>query len=397
MVAQGLQASAASMRICLVYDCLFPYTVGGAERWYRNLGERLATDGHDVTYLTLRQWDAGHEPSYAGVCVVPVGPRMSLYAAAGRRRILPPLVFGLGVLWHLLRHGSRYDVVHTASFPYFSLLAAGVLRRVGGYSLVVDWHEVWTREYWREYLGRAGVLGNAVQAACMRLPQRAFCFSRLHRDRLLRGRVRGQVTLLEGEYAGDAAPGEPLPAEAVAVFAGRHIPEKRVPALVPAIRLAREAVPDLHGELLGDGPERPAVLEAIAREGLEDVVVAPGFVDSENVDAALRRALCMVLPSRREGYGLVVVEASARGTPSVVVRSDDNAAVELVADGENGVVAASASPKDLAAAIVRVAAEGEALRASTRAWFSRNARRLSLAASLDTVAASYRAARMRGT
>jgi glycosyltransferase involved in cell wall biosynthesis len=105
----------------------------------------------------------------------------------------------------------------------------------------------------------------------------------------------------------------------------------------------------------------------------------------------------MVLPSRREGYGLVVVEASARGTPSVVVRSDDNAAVELVADGENGVVAASASPKDLAAAIVRVAAEGEALRASTRAWFSRNARRLSLAASLDTVAASYRAARMRGT
>ena len=44
------------MRVCLVYDCLFPYTVGGAERWYRNLSERLAADGHDVTYLTLRQW-----------------------------------------------------------------------------------------------------------------------------------------------------------------------------------------------------------------------------------------------------------------------------------------------------------------------------------------------------
>ena len=32
------------MRICLVYDCLFPYTVGGAERWYRNLGERLGRE-----------------------------------------------------------------------------------------------------------------------------------------------------------------------------------------------------------------------------------------------------------------------------------------------------------------------------------------------------------------
>ena len=66
-------------------------------------------------------------------------------------------------------------------------------------------------------------------------------------------------------------------------------------------------------------------------------------------------------------------------------------------DGENGVVAASPSPEDLAAAIIRVAAEGEALRASTRDWFSRNSRRLSLAASLDTVAASYRAVRSTGT
>ena len=383
------------MRICLVYDCLFPYTVGGAERWYRNLGERLAAEGHDVTYLTLRQWERGVDVSYGGVRVVAVGPRMPLYTGA-RRRILPPLVFGAGVLSHLLRYGREYDVVHTASFPYFSLLAAGLLRRAGGYGLVVDWHEVWSREYWREYLGRAGAVGSAVQAACMRIPQRAFCFSRLHRDRLLRGRVRGDVTVLEGEYLGDAAPGDAVPAEAVAVFAGRHIPEKRVPALVPAIRRAREVIPDLRGEVLGDGPERSAVLDAIAREGLEGVVVAPGFVDSATVDAALRRAMCMVLPSRREGYGLVVVEASARGTPSIVVRGEDNAAVELVADGQNGVVADSPSPDDLAAAIIRVAAEGEALRASTRDWFSRNSRRLSLAASLDTVAASYRALRRTG-
>ena len=33
------------MRVCLIYDCLFPYTVGGAERWYRNLAERLVARG----------------------------------------------------------------------------------------------------------------------------------------------------------------------------------------------------------------------------------------------------------------------------------------------------------------------------------------------------------------
>ena len=55
--------------------------------------------------------------------------------------------------------------------------------------------------------------------------------------------------------------------------------------------------------------------------------------------------MCLVLPSRREGYGLVVVEAAALGTPSVVVRGPDNAATELVEDGKNGFVAPSADPE----------------------------------------------------
>src|SRR3954451_1195941 len=120
------------LRVCLVYDCLFPHTVGGAERWYRNVGERLAAEGHEVTYLTLRQWPRGADAGVPGVRVLAVGPRMGLYAASGRRRIGPPLVFGLGVLWHLARRGARYDVVHTASFPYFGLLAAGARGGGGG-------------------------------------------------------------------------------------------------------------------------------------------------------------------------------------------------------------------------------------------------------------------------
>jgi glycosyltransferase involved in cell wall biosynthesis len=165
------------MRICLVYDCLFPHTVGGAERWYRNLAERLSAEGHEVTYLTLRQWDrAGRADLDEGVRVVTAGPRMALYAAGGRRRILPPLVFGLGVFLHLLRNGRRYDVVHTCSFPYFSLLSAALVRPLGRFELVVDWFEVWSRSYWLDYLGGAGGrIGALVQHLCARVPQRALC------------------------------------------------------------------------------------------------------------------------------------------------------------------------------------------------------------------------------
>jgi glycosyltransferase involved in cell wall biosynthesis len=376
----------ALTRICVIYDCLFPHTVGGAERWYRTLAERLAADGHEVTYLTLRQWPQGGDPGVPGVRVVVAGPRMALYSGPGQRRVLPPLVFGAGVLWHLLRHGRRYDVVHTASFPYFSLLGAAVARRLHGFGLVVDWHELWTREYWRSYLGAAGGrAGYAVQRACVRVHQRAFCFARVTADRLRAEGVRGDVQILEGQYTGALAPAAPLPAEPVAVFAGRHIPEKAAPAAVAGIAAARRRLPELRGLVFGDGPERGRVLEL-----LEDGIEAPGFVAHEELERALARALCLVHPSRREGYGQVVVEASALGVPSILVRHPDNAATELVEEGVNGFVVDSDEPEALAGAIERVWAAGSALRRSTADWYARNARRLSIDASLETVARSYR-------
>jgi len=382
------------VRICIVYDCIYPHTVGGAERWYRNLAERLAADGHEVDYLTLRQWPEGEDAGVPGVQVVAVGPRMPLYGRDGRRRIAPPLRFGLGVFLHLARHGGRYDAVHTASFPYFSLLAVGALRRLHRYRLVVDWHEVWTRGYWREYLGPlTGTFGWRVQQLCTRISQRAFCFSRLHEHRLREEGLRGELTVLRGQYAG--GPGSLVPARQppTVVYAGRHIPEKRVPALVPAIVHARKRIPDLRCEILGNGPDRQEVLRLVGRDGLEEVIDVPGFVPSERVEHALASALCLVVPSRREGYGLVVVEAASTGTPSVVVADPDNAATELIDDAVNGYVAASAAARDLSEAIVTVVEAGSAVRQSTAEWFARTSHELSLTASLDTVAAAYGAGR----
>jgi glycosyltransferase involved in cell wall biosynthesis len=378
------------VKICIVYDCLFPHTVGGAERWYRNLAERLAERGHDVTYLTLRQWPKGEDAGVPGVEVLAVGPQMALYAH-GRRRTLPPLVFGAGVFWHLLRRGRRYDVVHTGSMPYFSLLAAAALRRRGRYRLFVDWIEVWSRAYWHEYVGRLrGEIGWRIQRLGARTRHRAFAFSQLHARRVGELGHRGEVTVLDGLYAGGPVADREV-RDPVVIFAGRHIPEKGVPSLVPAIALARESVEGLRAEIYGDGPDREHVLELLERHGLNGAVSAPGFVDAERVREAIGRALCFVLPSKREGYGLVVVEAAAAGTPTVVVAHQDNAAAELVDDGENGVVVSSADPEALAAAIVRVHREGESLREATRAWYARNASRLAIDTSVEKAVHAYEA------
>jgi glycosyltransferase involved in cell wall biosynthesis len=378
------------LRVCIVYDHLFPETVGGMERWYRDLALRLDALGHEVTYLTMRHWDRAAPPALAGVSVIGLVAAGRVYDEE-RRTVGPPLRFGLAVARHLARRGPGYDVVHTGSFPYFPLLAAAALRRRGGYRIVADWPEVWTVRYWRRYAGPVvGTLGWLVQRACLRVPHRAHTFSKLHAGRLVAEGYRGEPVVLPGIYAGPGASGAVDGVDpSLVVYAGRHVREKRVAALVEAFARARRARPDLRMELYGDGPQRDRV-DALVRElGLGGAVRTLGRRPEEEVAAALARAAAVATASEREGYGLLVVEAAASGTPSVVVRGSENAATDLVDDGVNGAVAPSAEPEDLAAAILRVVDAGAALRESTARWFEDNEDRLLIDRSLEFVARAY--------
>jgi glycosyltransferase involved in cell wall biosynthesis len=379
------------LRICIVYDCLYPWTVGGGERWYRNLAAEFTASGHEVTYLTRLQWDDDDPPSIPGVEVIAVSPREPLYGNDGNRRVGPPLRFGIGVLRHLFSTRRRYDVVHTCAFPYFSLLAARVALAGSRTRIGVDWFEIWTAAYWRSYLGPvAGRIGYLVQRLCVHLTPQAFIFSRLHAQRLREQGLRREPILLAGLYTGplepEAGPRERAP---LVVFAGRHIAEKRAPDIPAAVAAARERIPALRARILGDGPQRPQVLAEIDRLGLHQVVEAPGFVSADEVQQSLREATALLLPSSREGYGMVVIEAASAGTPSVVVAGDDNAAVELIEPGVNGAVANSPDPVAIADALVAVHEEGAELRARTAAWFAEHAPRLTAHASARTVLEVY--------
>src|SRR2546421_9167923 len=332
----------------------------------RDLALHLAKSQHEVTYLTMRHWAGQTSPTLDGVRVLGLTDAGQVYEEE-RRTLGPPLRFGFAVARHLGRHGRDYDIVHAASLPFFPVLAAAALRRRRGYRLVVDWHEVWTRSYWRHYAGLGtGTLGWLVQRACIHVRQRAYCMSRMNAARLLAEGFEGEPIVLPGIYAGPTAPTPSAEVDSsLVVYAGRHVREKRVGELVRGFARALEQRPDLRLELYGDGPERSRVELLVQDLGLRDAVRVAGHRPEEEVGAALARAACLATASEREGYGLVVVEAAARGTPSVVVDGPENAATELVADGINGAIAPSPEPHDLAAAILRVVEAGTALRAST--------------------------------
>lgn len=379
------------MRIALVYDCLFPNTVGGAERVYRSLAEQLDCR-HQVTYVTRRQW--GREGARTPFRTVAVSPGGDLYAASGRRRYWPPLRFAWGVFGHLLRNADRYDAVQTVSAPLLPLLAAALALRLrrSRARLVVDWIEVWTPEYWRDYMGPVvGRLGAAAQRLCLRLSDRSFTYSSLFERRLRQYGHRAPITRLTGAYTGkpERVRATAAPRPPVALFAGRHIPEKRVSAIPAAVAMAREEIPDLRCIILGEGPDTGAARAAVSEHGLEAVIEIRGWVETGEVARMMASSACLIHPSRREGYGLVLVEAAASGTPVVVVSGPDNAAAELVEEGVNGFVAESVAPAELASAVVSAVRGGGGLRRRTLDWYERNRDALSLSSSLGAVEASY--------
>jgi glycosyltransferase involved in cell wall biosynthesis len=381
------------LRVCLVYDCLYPYTVGGAERWYRSLAAELINAGDALTYVTRKQWPDTDPPTIAGLDVVAVSRPDPLYTPDGRRSIGPPLRFGIGVLGYFLRHRRSYDVVHTCSFPYFSVLALRLALLGSGTRIGVDWFEYWSDAYWRGYLGGIkGRVGAIVQRWCARATPLAFVASRRHGDRLRAAGVGGEVVALGGLYAGRPNPGSPSPIRPdppTVLFAGRLIAEKRADLIGPVMAIVRTVVPTAQALILGDGPARPDVEQAIRLAGVAEAVRLAGFVPEREVELAMAAAVCLLLPTVREGYGLVVIEAAAVGTPSVVVEGPDNAAVELVEPGINGQRAARDDPAEIAAAVIAVIEGGETLRRTTLSWFADHEAELRVETATRRVMATY--------
>jgi glycosyltransferase involved in cell wall biosynthesis len=379
------------LRILFVYDCLYPHTIGGFERFYRDVTERLARS-HEVTYLTRVQWDRDQSPDAPpGVKLVALDCGRDLYTASGRRRVLPPLRFGLGVFTHLLRNRGKYDIVQTCSFPYFPMISCAGVRALGGPPIVTDWIEIWSDQYWRRYLGPlGGRIGAAVQNLCIGLTRNAFTLSELAANALRAHGYRNHITVLKGLSTTTLEAASDAPREPVFVFAGRHIPEKHADKIPGAIAIARQTIPELRAKIFGDGPERHKILAEIARLHLGDVIECPGFMPWAQLDASMRTAIGLILPSEREGYGSVVIEAIARGTPAIVVRGPDNAATDLIVENVNGFVAPSVDASVLAEHMVKLYMAGPELRARTLQWYREHASQLGIDATIEQIDEVYR-------
>jgi glycosyltransferase involved in cell wall biosynthesis len=148
-------------------------------------------------------------------------------------------------------------------------------------------------------------------------------------------------------------PPQPLPERAQALFVGVLERYKNVDGLADAWRLAAPQVPDAHLRLVGAGTLRGTVEEL-----LRDVPAQTSWderLTQPEVSRALDEATALVLPSRSEGMGRVIVEAFCRARPVVATRV--GGIPDLVDDEKNGLLVEPGNTHALADAIVRVLSE----------------------------------------
>ncbi|HSA34202.1 MAG TPA: glycosyltransferase [bacterium] len=130
------------------------------------------------------------------------------------------------------------------------------------------------------------------------------------------------------------------------IAVGRLHPQKQYPMLIEAFSLLSD-IP-AHLTIMGDGPEKEAILGLVLGKRLAARVHLAGFI--KNPYAVMRHADLLVLPSAFEGFPNALIEAHACGIPAVVFH-DIGGASEIIIEGVNGLLARQGSVEDLAAKI----------------------------------------------
>lgn len=322
------------MKIAFVYDMVYPFKIGGVEKRIWELSRRLAKNGNEVHIFSLKLWEGQPDLLREGVHIHGVGSKFTFYSGqSGRRAIFPALWFSMALVIPFLRKG-RFDVIDCQNFPYVHIFPIQIVSCLRRSLLVITWHEVW-EEYWMEYLGWKGIFGKAIERVVAGLTKYHVAVSRTTKGQLQHMGVTGSIAIIpNGVDLEKIRATAPSPERSDVIFAGRLILDKHVGVLIDALGLAREKFPDIRCIIIGEGPEGARLRAQVSSKDLGKNVKFIGFVKNpDDLISLMKSSRVCVLPSTREGFGMVALEARACGIPVVTADHPGNAIRDLVSIG----------------------------------------------------------------
>lgn len=282
---------------------------GGSERYLERVGEYLAARGHEVVYRTAGHTDAPRRSHRNGVRYSRSGGRFSVYPKAWAGIVLGRV--GIGTL------GGVDAVVDTQNgIPFFA-------RLVSGAPTVLLTHHC-HQEQWPvagPVLARLGWFLESRVAPLVYRGRPYVTVSESSRTDLLNLGVRGgDVSIIANGL--DPVPGHlpHLDGEGAVhvVTLSRLVPHKQIEHAMDTLAQLPDAVVL---DVIGSGWWEEQLREYAHDVGVAGRVVFHGQVTEDYKHALLARAVVHLMPSRKEGWGLAVLEAAQHGVPTVGYRT----------------------------------------------------------------------------
>ncbi|MFC7497482.1 MULTISPECIES: glycosyltransferase family 4 protein [unclassified Nocardioides] len=279
---------------------------GGSERYVETMARGLVERGARVSIFCAAHDEAPSDEVVDGVRYVRRGNHLEIY------------LYGL---WMLLRRGfGRIDAVVDVQngLPFFTRL--GTRKPV-----VVLVHHV-HREQWPVIfpglLGKVGWwierrLAPALYRGCQYV-----AVSRATRTELMElGISKRRLAVV---HNGTAAPPDILPTKTAypsLVVVSRLVPHKQIEHAIDAVVALRDAHPSIRLSIVGSGWWEDDLQKYVANAGVGDLVTFEGFVTEARKHEILARSWLMLLPSIKEGWGLVIGEAGSHRVPTIAYTS----------------------------------------------------------------------------
>ena len=324
------------MRIALITTWFPPVITGSGNRFYE-IGKRLARK-HEIHVYTTGIKGYAKEEEKEGLHI----HRYEMLNAQEnksmeRHRHLFKLKFSFDVL-RKLKSGENFDIMdcNIVSKPlsYVSYLAS----RSPPTPLTLTWHEVWHWQNFKTLNPLMAVPGFLLEFLIPQLSNFNVAVSETTRRRLVdllhvqpeKIKVIPNGVALEKFRA--------ISAERKygrILYVGRFEKHKRVDTLIRAYKQLKRRYNDLELIIVGTGPEEERIRK-LAMNAEDVIIYAP--MPYEELVALMKSSWIFILPSVREGQGIVLLEAMAAGTPPIAVKVAGSGVVDVIRDGYNGLL-----------------------------------------------------------
>jgi len=293
---------------------------GGGEVYLHEQAKHWVEQGCDVVWVSERFAGSAKEELLDGIKIV--------------RRGRGLLVFLAVPLWHLFESKRRYDFIIDVmnGLPFFTPLYS-MKPKV---CLIYHVHA----HHFRDELPR-GISDVAVWVECRLVPfvYRATRFATISdstkREMRGLGISRLPIATIHSGVSSDHRPGVKADKPTV-LYVGRIRRYKGLRKLIDAFAAVKRDIPDARLVIAGTGDDLPFLQRETAMRGLRDVEFLGRVNDAEKV-RLMQEAWVFGMPSQLEGWGIVVVEAAACGTPSVAY--DVNGLRDCILSGTTGFLA----------------------------------------------------------